>query len=339
MNVGIDHDTAAFAAASIRRWWQARGRFDYPDASRLMITPDAGGSNSYRLWKSELAAFAAEAGLAVTVCHFPPGTSKRNKIEHRLFSHITMNWRGRPLTSHQAVLNTIAATTTATGLRVETVLDEAAYPTGIAVTREQLQALPITVHDRRGIWNYTIATACSAAPRPAARHLRPRLPPEDHDGDSILATILYQRRICGLDTLAELFASSRSTLWNAINDVQPILDARHVVVPQAEQRFTTTAGCSRQLNRTNRTGLKQPNRTSVLIHYGFTWSAPAFVMQSRKYLEPAHQGPAADRHPPAAAAGAAVRRVRVRLGRAVLDEHPAVAERMGGVHPVLDHGA
>ena len=436
VNVGIDHDTAAFAAASIRRWWQARGRFDYPDASRLLITADAGGSNSYRyrLWKSELAAFAAEAGLAITVCHFPPGTSKWNKIEHRLFSHITMNWRGRPLTSHEVVLNTIAATTTATGLRVQAVLDQAAYPTGIAVTRDQLRALPITAHDRRGIWNYTIAPAgAAAAPSrqrtglrspadpgharrpPADRHGRRRLdelrarlalaqearaeqrqyhlrggrrvattgrdrsvladadkvlltvlylrqvcpqkvmgallginpvtighaiaetrlllderkisitpavvryftraedirawlngtgppkpgrrqalparphqpdadrhdpPAADHaagkpdrplrsgdraapppaarrptatrhprrrfrqkitDGDRILATILYQRRICGLDTLAELFAISRSTLWNAINDVQPILDARHVIVPQAEQRFTTTA--------------------------------------------------------------------------------------------------
>ena len=119
VNVGVDHDTAAFAVASIRRWWHARGHTDYPDASRLLITADAGGSNSYRyrLWKAELAAFAAEAGLTITVCHFPPGTSKWNKIEHRLFSHITMNWRGRPLTSHEVVLNTIAATTTTAGLR------------------------------------------------------------------------------------------------------------------------------------------------------------------------------------------------------------------------------
>jgi len=103
VNVGLDHDTAAFAVASIRAWWHARGRLDYPQATRLLITADAGGSNSYRyrLWKAELAAFAAEAGLTVTVCHFPPGTSKWNKIEHRLFSHITTNWRGRPLTSHE----------------------------------------------------------------------------------------------------------------------------------------------------------------------------------------------------------------------------------------------
>ena len=167
VNVGVDHDTAAFAVASIRRWWQARGHLDYPDASRLLITADAGGSNSYRyrLWKAELAAFAAETGLTITVCHFPPGTSKWNKIEHRLFSHITMNWRGRPLTSHEVVLNTIAATTTTTGLKVEAVLDTGSYPTGIAVSREQLAALPITAHSLHGRWNYTIAPAATWPPR------------------------------------------------------------------------------------------------------------------------------------------------------------------------------
>jgi transposase len=130
VNVGLDHDTAAFAVASIRAWWRARGRLDHPRATRLLITADAGGSNSYRyrLWKAELAAFAADAGLTVTVCHFPPGTSKWNKIEHRLFSHITTNWRGRPLTSHEVVLNTIAATSTRTGLRVEAVLTAPTRP-------------------------------------------------------------------------------------------------------------------------------------------------------------------------------------------------------------------
>src|SRR5664279_2703176 len=143
VNVGIDHDTSAFAVASIRRWWQARGVTDYPGARRLLITADAGGSNSYRyrLWKAELAAFAAESGLTITVCHFPPGTSKWNKIEHRLFSQITMNWRGRPLTSHEVVVATIASTRTRTGLRVHAELDIASYPLGIAVSREQMQAL------------------------------------------------------------------------------------------------------------------------------------------------------------------------------------------------------
>jgi hypothetical protein len=121
VNVGTDHDTSVFAVESIRRWWQARGREDYAGAARLLITADAGGSNScrYRVWKSELAALAAETGLTITVCHFPPGTSKWNKIEHRLFSHITMNWRGRPLTSHEVVVQTIAATRTSRGLHVE----------------------------------------------------------------------------------------------------------------------------------------------------------------------------------------------------------------------------
>src|SRR5664280_2476125 len=143
VNVGIDHDTSAFAVASIRRWWQARGTQDYPNARRLLITADAGGSNSYRyrLWKAELATLAAETDLTITVCHFPPGTSKWNKIEHRLFSHITMNWRGRPLTSHEVVVATIASTRTRTGLRVHAELDTASYPLSIAVSREQMQAL------------------------------------------------------------------------------------------------------------------------------------------------------------------------------------------------------
>jgi hypothetical protein len=170
VNVGVDHDTAAFAVASIRRWWHARGKTDHPTASRLLITADAGGSNSYRyrLWKAELAALAGETGLTITVCHFPPSTSKWNKIEHRLFSHITMNWRGRPLTSHEVVLNTIAATTTATGLKVEAALDPGSYPTGISVSRDQLKALPITAHPERGTWNYTIAPAGGAEIAPCA---------------------------------------------------------------------------------------------------------------------------------------------------------------------------
>lgn len=165
VNVGVDHDTAAFAVASIRRWWAARGSLDYPDADRLLITADAGGSNSYRfrMWKSELAALATDTGLSIMICHFPPGTSKWNKIEHRLFSHITMNWRGRPLTSHEVVVNSIAATRTRTGLRVESALDTGAYPTGVTVSREHVAALPIQPHGVRGIWNYTIHPADGTA--------------------------------------------------------------------------------------------------------------------------------------------------------------------------------
>jgi hypothetical protein len=158
VNVGCDHDTATFAVESIRRWWHSVGRTDYPDATRLLITADAGGSNSYRVraFKTELAALAAQTGLAITVCHFPPGTSKWNRIEHRLFSHITMNWRGRPLTSHEVIVNTIAATTTRTGLRVRAELDTDAYPLGVQISDQQMAALPITPHGFHGDWNYTL---------------------------------------------------------------------------------------------------------------------------------------------------------------------------------------
>ena len=177
VNVGTDHDTAAFAVESIRRWWSARGSQDYPGARRLLITADAGGSNGYRTraWKAGLAALAAETGLEITCCHFPPGTSKWNKIEHRLFSAIAMNWRGRPLASHEVVVNTIAATTTATGLTVAAELDPGTYQTGIKISKAELDALPVTAHGWHGEWNYTLhpappaAAPASPAPRPAAR--------------------------------------------------------------------------------------------------------------------------------------------------------------------------
>jgi hypothetical protein len=158
VSVGTDHDTAAFAVESVRRWWNAAGRDEYPAARRLLVTADAGGSNGYRTraWKAELAALAAETGLEITVCHFPPGTSKWNKIEHRLFSHITMNWRGRPLASHEVVVQTIAATTTRTGLRVRAELDDSTYETGVKVSDRQMDALPLTRHDWHGDWNYTL---------------------------------------------------------------------------------------------------------------------------------------------------------------------------------------
>ncbi|WP_435807742.1 ISAzo13 family transposase [Streptomyces canus] len=158
VNVGTDHDTAAFAVESIRRWWNGAGQAAYPTAGRLLITADAGGSNGYRTrtWKTELARFAAEAGLTVTVCHLPPGTSKWNRIEHRLFSHITMNWRGRPLTSHEVIVESIAATTTKTGLTVHAELDTNPYPTGVQVSDDELAALPITRHRFHGDWNYTL---------------------------------------------------------------------------------------------------------------------------------------------------------------------------------------
>jgi hypothetical protein len=158
VSAGTDHDTAAFAVESIRRWWKAAGSSDYPLARRLLITADAGGSNGYRTraWKAGLAALAAETGLEITCCHFPPGTSKWNKVEHRLFSHITMNWRGRPLTSHEVIVQTIAATTTRTGLRVRAELDTSACDTGVKISDRQMDALPLTRHDWHGDWNYTL---------------------------------------------------------------------------------------------------------------------------------------------------------------------------------------
>ncbi|WP_411146301.1 ISAzo13 family transposase [Streptomyces sp. x-80] len=158
VNVGTDHDTAAFAVESIRRWWNGQGRHDYSGATRLLITADAGGSNGYRTraWKTELAGFAAETGLTVTVCHMPPGTSKWNRIEHRLFSAITMNWRGRPLTSYEVIVQSIAATTTRTGLTVHAELDPGSYPTGVKISDADLNAVPLTGHAFHGEWNYTV---------------------------------------------------------------------------------------------------------------------------------------------------------------------------------------
>ncbi|MCZ2148731.1 MAG: ISAzo13 family transposase [Bryobacterales bacterium] len=158
VTVGRDHDTASFAVASIRRWWMAMGSTMYPGAAQLLICADGGGSNGYRLrlWKVELQRFADETGLTVTVCHLPPGTSKWNKIEHRLFSHISMNWRGRPLTSHEVVVELIAATTTRKGLRVRAELDPASYPTGVEVTDAQIEALSLRRHTFHGEWNYDL---------------------------------------------------------------------------------------------------------------------------------------------------------------------------------------
>ena len=159
--VGTDHDTAAFAVATIRRWWQSAGTLTYPGATRLLITADGGGSNGYRtrLWKTELAALAEQTGLAITVCHLPPGTSKWNKIEHRLFSHISMNWRGRPLASHEVIIESIAATTTRTGLTVHAELDTDTYPVGVKIPDAQIKALHDTGvlhrHDWHPEWNYT----------------------------------------------------------------------------------------------------------------------------------------------------------------------------------------
>jgi hypothetical protein len=158
VSVGVDHDTGAFAVATIQHWWEQTGRARYPAAQRILLTADGGGSNGShaKLWKRELQRLADETGLAISVCHFPPGTSKWNKIEHRLFAFISQNWRARPLVTYAVILSLLAATTTSTGLTVESYLDTASYPTGIAVTDAELAALHLQRDDFHGDWNYTI---------------------------------------------------------------------------------------------------------------------------------------------------------------------------------------
>jgi len=159
VSVGTDHDTAAFAVNAIRRWWKTMGKSRYPKPKGLMVTADGGGSNGYRvrLWKIELQKLADELKFPITVCHLPPGTSKWNKIEHRLFSFISISWRGKPLRSFRTIVQLIAATTTETGLTVRAELDENKYPKGLKVSDAQIAAVNIFLHDFHGEWNYTIA--------------------------------------------------------------------------------------------------------------------------------------------------------------------------------------
>jgi transposase len=158
VSVGMDHDTGSFAVNAIRRWWETMGQDRYPDTKTLLINADGGGSNGakLRLWKYELQNLADELDLTITVCHLPPGTSKWNKIEHRLFSFITQNWRGRPLVSYQTIVQLIAATTTKTGLEVRSELDTNAYPAGVKITDDQMSRINLQRHDFHGEWNYTI---------------------------------------------------------------------------------------------------------------------------------------------------------------------------------------
>ncbi len=158
VNVGTDHDTGAFAVASIRGWWRQEGRRIYPDARTILITADGGGSNGWRLrlWKFELQKFADETGLPASVCHFPPGTSKWNKIEHRLFSFISSNWRGEPLRDYETIVQLIAKTTTAKGLKVTCRLDRRKYPTGRKVSNEEMKRIKMRPNQFHGEWNYVI---------------------------------------------------------------------------------------------------------------------------------------------------------------------------------------
>jgi hypothetical protein len=163
VNVGTDHDTSELAVESIRRWWRHMGAERYPDARELLITADGGGSNGYRLrlWKVALQGFANTTGLTVRVCHFPPGTSKWNKIEHRMFSFISPNWRGKPLVSHEVIVNLIGSTRTRTGLTIRAALDTGTYPTGVKVSNEEMSKVNLTRASFHGEWNYSIAPNCS----------------------------------------------------------------------------------------------------------------------------------------------------------------------------------
>lgn len=158
ISVGVDHDTAEFAVETIQRWWNKMGSEFYPQATELLITADCGGSNGYRvrLWKVALQDLADKIGLRISVCHFPPGTSKWNKIEHRMFSHISMNWRGKPLTSHEVIVNLISGTTTRQGLKIKAELDTCSYKKGIKVTDVELEKVNLKKADFHGEWNYTI---------------------------------------------------------------------------------------------------------------------------------------------------------------------------------------
>src|SRR5712691_2473819 len=164
VSVGTDHDTAAFAVETVRRWWQQMGSIAYPDATELLVTADSGGSNHHqsRLWKRGLQQLADATGLRITVCHFPPGTSKWNKIEHRMFAWITQNWRGRPLVTHEAIVNLIASTTTATGLQIRAELDPNRYPTGLKVSDIEMAQLQIERAVFHGDWNYVVAPRVAA---------------------------------------------------------------------------------------------------------------------------------------------------------------------------------
>jgi Rhodopirellula transposase DDE domain len=275
VNVGCDHDTAAFAVESIRRWWNGQGKHTYPRATRLLITADAGGSNGYRVraWKIELATLAAQTGLTVTVCHLPPGTSKWNRIEHRLFSHITMNWRGRPLTSHEVIVATIAATTTRNGLRVHAELDTGTYPTGIQIGEADMAALPITQHTFHGDWNYVLhPTLANATPsgdtetsptRWSQRMLsdptltgmsRTQLdaltaalanlhdaqpgaglgrPPTLTFPHQVLAAVLHFRLALPAEPLAVLFGSSRAAVHRTFHKIKRLLDLHGTTIPPA----------------------------------------------------------------------------------------------------------
>src|ERR1700733_6113009 len=256
VNVGTGGNTAALAVESVRRWWQLAGKDAYPDAGRLLVTCDAGGSNGWRNrgWKAGMAELAAQTGLEITVCHFPPGTSKWNKIEHRLFSQITLGWRGRPLTSYDVIISTIGAVTTATGLTVTAVLDENAYPTGTKISNARMRDIEnraLTRHPFHGEWNYTLTPPPPPPPSPppppppprgAPRRSRARPPaPGRPPGPAaLLATILRHRLALPLHVLAYLLGVSTDTITPAIRQTTGLLAQQDITITPGP-RLTTLA--------------------------------------------------------------------------------------------------
>jgi len=243
VNVGTDHNTAALAVESIRRWWRLAGQDAYPDAERLLVTCDAGGSNGWknRGWKAGLAELAQETGLRITVCHFPPGTSKWNKIEHRLFSQITLGWRGRPLTSYDVVINTISAVTTRTGLSVTAVLDANPCPAGTKISDEQMKAIEgrhLTRHQFHGEWNYTVLPV----PRPA-----PGPEPEPARSGRCSAGLLNHPALTGIDPAAlTALADALEIPFRARHEQRRYLRQGHT-----RQRAPGAGGSNRKLDLTD----------------------------------------------------------------------------------------
>jgi DDE family transposase len=295
VNVGIDHATAAFAVQSVRRWWEGDGRDRYPDSSRLLITADAGGSNAARsrLFKAELHALAVETGLEITVCHFPPGTSKWNKIEHRLFAAITHNWRGRPLTSLQVVVDTIAATSTGTGLQVHAELDTGTYPIGRKITRAQLAALPIDPDPWRGDLNYALRPEAPTPPAPSrparpdtgwlrhrqvtgmddtrfeatVRFLTPPAPPAGTHGyrsgtsphgltipERLLAAALHRQHGMTQADIGALFGVRRDTIAHIISKTVRDLAALGITLTPAERPLNTIPALTEALDHNIKPG-------------------------------------------------------------------------------------
>ena len=285
VNVGTDRNTAAFAAASLRRWWMMQGRWDYPDATSLLMTADAGGANAADsvLFKMDLAALCDELGLSIRVAHFPPGTSKWNKVEHRLFSRITHSLRGQPLTSYEVLLQTISATRTKTGLTVQAVLDENDYPTGRKLTKAERRAVAqrVTRDEFHGEWNYVIAPRDPAAPSPPPRPPTPAIPPEatyllTHPALTGMTREQFDQLVHRLepcrDLLAEANRQAEGRDRRGRNPGFGVLDHRHRVLAAllSSRNTVTITLIARLLGRPQTTVAYHAHASRPLLAFGGT---------------------------------------------------------------------